>query len=84
MYNLLLDHSGMINFLEFVCALWNLLTISEDNYGTMAFLLKEPTGKSVINCKFDKRFKEKKNFIKIFVFYFENRRRFEKSLRNAA
>jgi hypothetical protein len=39
----------MINFMEFVCTLWNLLTLPESDYGALAFLIKDPTAAGTIN-----------------------------------
>lgn len=41
----------MINFMEFVCTLWNLLTLPEGDYGALAFLIKDPSAAGTINCK---------------------------------
>jgi hypothetical protein len=38
------DKSGKLNFLEFVCAMWNLLTIPEHQLGAIVYLMKDPTG----------------------------------------
>jgi hypothetical protein len=38
------DKSGKLNFLEFVCAMWNLLTIPEPQLGAIVYLMKDPTG----------------------------------------
>lgn len=45
------DKSGMINFMEFVCTLWNLLTLPESDFGSVAYLLRDPSGESEITCK---------------------------------
>ncbi|KAJ1421568.1 hypothetical protein B484DRAFT_399408, partial [Ochromonadaceae sp. CCMP2298] len=31
------DKSGIINFMEFVCSLWNILTLNESSMGGLAF-----------------------------------------------
>jgi hypothetical protein len=46
----ILDKSGKINFMEFVCTLWNLLTLPESNFGSVAYLLKDPSAESAISC----------------------------------
>jgi Ca2+-binding EF-hand superfamily protein len=39
------DKSGLLNFMEFACAMWNFLTLQECDLGTLMYLMKEPTGK---------------------------------------
>lgn len=45
------DKSGVINFLEFVCTLWNILTLPQGDFGSVAFLLRDPSGRNLISCK---------------------------------
>ena len=45
------DKSGMINFMEFVCTLWNLLTLPESDFGSLAYLIKDPSTDGKISCK---------------------------------
>lgn len=45
------DNSGMINFMEFVCTLWNLLTLPEPDFGSIAYLIKDPSATGTINCE---------------------------------
>jgi hypothetical protein len=42
----------MINFLEFVCTLWNILTLPQSDFGSVAYLLRDPSGKQNITCKY--------------------------------
>jgi hypothetical protein len=37
--------------MEFVCSMWNLLTLSEDDLGILAYLMKDPSGVMRIRCK---------------------------------
>ncbi len=39
-----MDKSGVLTFLEFVCCIWNLLTLDEAQLGTLLYLIKDPTG----------------------------------------
>ncbi len=47
----IIDKSGMINFMEFVCTLWNLLTLPESDFGSLAYLIKDSTADGKISCK---------------------------------
>eukprot|EP01040_Poterioochromonas_malhamensis_P011531 gene11531-12575_t len=38
------DKSGKFNFLEFVCCMWNLLTIPENQLGAIVYLMKDLSG----------------------------------------
>jgi hypothetical protein len=44
------DRSGIINFMEFVCALWNILTMDESNMGSLAFMIADPTASKLLSC----------------------------------
>lgn len=46
------DDSGLVNFMEFVCAIWNFLTLPEEDMGSLAFLIKDPSGEKHITCKY--------------------------------
>lgn len=48
---LLIDSSGIINFMEFVASIWNLLTLPHDKLGSLFFLLIDKTGTKKILCK---------------------------------
>jgi hypothetical protein len=37
--------------MEFVCAIWNILTLDESNMGSMAFMIADPTGSKNLSCK---------------------------------
>ena len=45
------DKSGLLNFMEFVCALWNLLSLGESDLGVLGYLMKDPTGVLRVKCK---------------------------------
>ena len=45
------DRSGIINFMEFVCSLWNILTLDETNMGCLAFMIADPTASKTLSCK---------------------------------
>lgn len=45
------DRSGKFNFFEFVCCLWNLLTIPENQLGAIVYLMKDPSG--VLRVRFN-------------------------------
>mmetsp|Transcript_4703 Transcript_4703/g.7681 ORF Transcript_4703/g.7681 Transcript_4703/m.7681 type:complete len:453 (+) Transcript_4703:91-1449(+) len=45
------DESGIINFMEFVCSLWNILTLDELNMGGLAFNIVDRTGMKIIGYK---------------------------------
>lgn len=45
------DKSGYINFMEFVCSVWNLLTLPEPDLGSIAYLMKDPGGTSALKCQ---------------------------------
>ncbi len=47
----LIDKSGLINFMEFVCCLWNLLTLPEPDLGSIAYLIRDPSGTSALRCE---------------------------------
>ena len=40
-----------MNFVEFVCGMWNLLTVPEHHLGAFAYLMRDPSGKMRIVCK---------------------------------
>jgi Ca2+-binding EF-hand superfamily protein len=46
------DRSGKFNFLEFICALWNFLTIPEHQLGAILYLIKDFNGELRIRCEF--------------------------------
>lgn len=45
------DGSGVINFMEFVCTLWNLLTLPERHCAVIAYMIKDHSTKGDISCK---------------------------------
>jgi hypothetical protein len=45
------DNNGVVTFVEFVCSMWNLLTLSDTDLSMMMFLLKDPTGEQSLSCK---------------------------------
>lgn len=45
------DKSGKFNFLEFVCCMWNLLTIPENQLGAIVYLMKDLSGVLRVRCK---------------------------------
>ncbi|RYG59128.1 hypothetical protein EON64_20550 [archaeon] len=44
------DGSGVINFMEFVCTLWNLLTLPEKHCAVIAYMIKDRSTKGDISC----------------------------------
>ena len=44
------DKSGLINFMEFVCSMWNFLTIPREDMGSLAYLIKDPSAVGCISC----------------------------------
>eukprot|EP00981_Chlorochromonas_danica_P001365 scaffold292_cov161-Ochromonas_danica.AAC.3 len=46
------DKSGLINFMEFVCTLWNILTLPVEECACIAYLIKDPTADATITCTF--------------------------------
>lgn len=38
------ERKGLLNFMEYVCALWNLLTLADADLGVLGYLMKDPTG----------------------------------------
>lgn len=44
------DDTGMINFSEFVCGLWNFLSLPESDIAGIVYCMKDPTGKLVVRC----------------------------------
>lgn len=47
----IIDSSGVINFMEFVCTLWNILTIPQVECASIAYLIKDPSAVKTITCK---------------------------------
>ena len=43
--------SGKLNFIEFVCAMWNFLTVPEDELSIFMYLMKDPSAVMRIKCK---------------------------------
>ena len=37
--------------MEFVCSLWNVLTLDETNMGSLAFMIADSTGCKNLTCK---------------------------------
>ncbi len=42
--------SGKLTFVEFVCAMWNLLTTKEEDLSIFMYLMRDPTGVMRIKC----------------------------------
>ena len=45
----LIDGSGELNFMEFVCSMWHFLTLEENEFGELAFMIMDPTASKSLN-----------------------------------
>lgn len=50
--SVLADKSGKLTFLEFVCSMWNLLSMPTQIIGALCYLIKDPTGQMRVHCKY--------------------------------